>query len=357
MCISNIERGKIMKTYLARGLNEKAGNNFSWRSVFAGVVTFLAILILLSLIGTAIGFGTPDLTTADPFSGVGIGLVIWVIITLILSFGAGGYIAGITANRAGYIHGFITWAVSLISIVVLMTTAVSSIFGAVGNIVGSTAGVVGDVTQEVGSGVASLTEDSFNAITEDIDVDTDELESTTTEVLEDTDIPELQPDYLQSQLDETGEDIKDAGYNVVVSGNDAGEETDKVIENIEQRIDTINEGLDEEALTDAVVSNTDLSEEEANSAVNNIMDAYDEAAQNASEKLDEAKIAVQDLQTQAEQAEEEGIQTAEEVSDEAAKYSLYIFAGLLIAMFVTSFAGQAGAKTYQDANPDNTAVK
>ena len=66
---------------------------------------------------------------------------------------------------------------------------------------------------------------------------------------------------------------------------------------------------------------------------------------------------MQKLQTEAEQAAEEGVEVAEEVSDEAAKYSLYIFAGLLIAMFVTAFAGQAGVKTYQDANVDNTAVK
>ena len=122
-------------------------------------------------------------------------------------------------------------------------------------------------------------------------------------------------------------------------------------------MDTINDGLDENALTDAVANNTDLSEEEANSAVNNIMDAYDETAQNASEKLDEAKVAVQELQVKAEQAAEKGTQKAEEVSDEAAKYSLYIFAALLIAMFVTAFAGQAGVKTYQDVNPDNAAVK
>lgn len=346
-----------MKNYLARGLNEKAGNNFSWRSVFAGVVTFLAMLILLSFIGTAIGFGTPDLTTSDPFSGVGTGLVIWIIVTLILSFGAGGYIAGLTANRAGFIHGFITWAVSLISIVVLMTTAISSVFGALGNVVGATTGAIGTVTQEVGSGVATLTEESFNKVTENMNLDTAELESTTTEVLEDTDIPELQPDYLQDQLSATGEDIKDAGYNIVVSGNDAGNEMDKVISNIEDRIDTINQGLDKDALTTAVANNTDLSEEEAESAVNNISEAYDEAAQQASQTLDEAKVTVQKLQTEAEQAAEEGVEVAEEVSDEAAKYSLYIFAGLLIAMFVTAFAGQAGVKTYQDANVDNTAVK
>jgi Heme/copper-type cytochrome/quinol oxidases, subunit 1 len=346
-----------MKTNLVRGLNEKAGNNFSWRAVLAGLVTFLATLILLSFIGTAIGFGTPDLTASDPFSGVGTGLVIWVIVTLILSFGAGGYIAGLTANRAGFIHGFITWAVSLISIVVLMASGISSAFGALGNVVGATVGAVGDVTQQVGSGVATLTEESFNAITENMNVDTAELESTTTEVLEDTDIPELQPDYLQSQLDATGEEIANAGYNIVVGGNDAGSEIDNVVSNIEERVDTINQGLDTDALTTAVSNNTDLSEEEAEAAVNNINETYTETAEQASQALDDAKVAVQDLQTEAEQAIEEGRQTAEEVSNNAAKYSLYIFVGLLIAMFVTAFAGQAGAKTYLEAHEDNTAIK
>lgn len=346
-----------MKNYLARGLDEKAGNNFSWRAVFAGVVTFIATLILLSFIGTAIGFGVPDLTTSDPSSGVGVGLVIWVIVTLVLAFGLGGYIAGITANRAGFIHGFITWAVGLISIVVLLSTAVSSIFGAVGNIVGSTAETVGNVTQEAASGVANISEDSFNAIVDNVDVDTDELETTVTDVLEDTDIPELQPDYIQSQVEATGEDITDAGYNIVVGGNDAQDEIDTVVNNIDERIETIDQELDEEALTTAVSENTDLSEEEVDSAVNNIMEAYGQATEQASQTLEEAQVAIQDLQVEVEQKAEEGVQTAEEVTDETAKYSLYIFFGLLVALFITAFAGQAGAKTYQEVNPDNTAVK
>lgn len=346
-----------MKNYLARGLDEKAGNNFSWRAVFAGVVTFLATLILLSFIGTAIGFGVPDLTESEPFSGVGVGLIIWIIVTLILSFGLAGYIAGLTANRAGFIHGFITWAVSLISIAVLMTTAVSSIFGALGNIVSSTADTVGNVTGEVATGVANVSEDSFNAIVDNVDIDTDELETTVTDVLEDTDIPELQPDYLQSQLEATGEDITDAGYNIVVGGNDAEAEIDTVVNNIEDRIETIDQELDEDALTTAVSNNTDLSEEEVESAVNNITEAYGEATAQASQALEEAQVAVQDLRVEVEQAAEEGVEVAEDVSDETAKYSLYIFFGLLIALFVTAFAGQAGAKTYQDVNPDNTAVK
>ncbi len=339
-----------MRKYLARGLNEKAGNNFSWRAVFAGVVTFLAMMIMLSFIGTAIGFGVPDFTTSDPLSGVGTGLVIWVIVTLILSFGAGGYIAGLTANRAGFIHGFITWAVSLLSIAVLMTTAVSSAFGALGNIVSTTAGAVGDATGQVASGAANLSEDAFNQITEDMNVDSSELESSVNEVLEDTDIPELQPDYLQDQVEATGEDVKDAGYNIVVNGNDAQNEIDKVVSNINERLDTINQELDEDELTRAISENTDLSEAETEDAVNNITEAYNETSQQASQALEEAQSSIQDLTVEAEQK-------AEEVSDDAAKYSLYIFAGLLIALFVTAFAGYGGAKTYHEVHADNTAVK
>lgn len=346
-----------MRKYLARGLDEKAGSNFSWRATFAGVVTFLAILILLSFIGTAIGFGAPDYTTSNPFEHVGMELVIWTIVTLVLSFGAGGYIAGITANRAGFIHGFLTWAVSLISIVILMTTAVSSIFGAVGSIIGTTTKTVGNITEEAASGVATLSQESFDAITENTDVDTEELEGNVNEVLEDTDIPELQPDYLQGQVNDTNEDIKDAGYNVVVKGNDVDSEVDSVVSNIEERLDTIDQGLDKDALTTAITDNTDLSEDEADDAADNIIDTYEKTSEQASESLQQAKGEIEDLQVKAKQAEEEAPKVAEEVTDDAAKYSLYAFIGLLISLFVTAFAGQAGAKTYHDVHADNEAVK
>ena len=109
-------------------------------------------------------------------------------------------------------------------------------------------------------------------------------------------------------------------------------------------------------LTTAVSNNTDLSEE-AEAAVNNINETYTETAEQASQALDDAKVAVQDLQTEAEQAIEQGRQTAEEVSNNASKYALYIFVRLLIAMFVTAFAGQAGAKTYLEAHEGNIAIK
>ena len=62
----------------------------------------------------------PDLTAAHPFEGVGAGLVAWTIFALIVSLGAAGFVAGFMANRAGVVHGFLTWAMSLLTIVVLL---------------------------------------------------------------------------------------------------------------------------------------------------------------------------------------------------------------------------------------------
>lgn len=42
---------------------------------------------------------------------------------------------------------------------------------------------------------------------------------------------------------------------------------------------------------------------------------------------------------------ERGIETTEEISNEIAKYSLWVFLGLVAALFITAFPGYAGART------------
>ena len=76
------------------------------------MVTFFATLALLSLIGSAIGFGVVEPTSNDPLAGVGTGVLIWTVITMILAFLAGGFVAGVASRRVGVLHGFLTWATS-----------------------------------------------------------------------------------------------------------------------------------------------------------------------------------------------------------------------------------------------------
>lgn len=42
---------------------------------------------------------------------------------------------------------------------------------------------------------------------------------------------------------------------------------------------------------------------------------------------------------------EQGVETTEEISNETVKYSLWVFLGLVAALFITAFPGYAGART------------
>lgn len=343
-----------MKKYILDGINEKAGNNMSWRAIFAGVVTFVAVSILFSLIGAAIGFGVSDFTSQNPLDGVGMGLIIWIIVALVISLAAAGYITGITANRAGFIHGFLTWAVSVIVMFALMSSAVGMAFNSLGTVLGRTGQLAGEAVSGTADAVSSLSQNAFDAIAQEIDVDSQDLEQTVTDVLEDTEIDQLQPDYLENQVQATIDDISTAGYNIVVNGQDPQQEIERVTNNIQDRVDAIGQELDEDALVEAISNNTDLSEQEAEDAVANIQEAYGQASEEAQQALNDAQAAVEDLQVQAEEALAESAQVAEDITNKTSQYSLYIFVGLLVAMFITAFAGHAGAKTANETH--NNAV-
>lgn len=112
------------------GLEHRArAANISWGSVFAGVVTFLAVTVLLSLVTVGLGLG-----------GAGAAAGIWSIVALALALLAAGFVAGSLAVRSGLLHGFLTWATSLVAAlaltVLLGASALGALSGALGNIAG-----------------------------------------------------------------------------------------------------------------------------------------------------------------------------------------------------------------------------
>lgn len=101
-------------------------SNISWGAIFAGVVTFLAIVLLFSLLTAAVGL-----------DGSGTGAAVIGVIGLLLGFFAGGAVAGAMAVRAGLLHGFLTWATSLLATVLLTVLLTLGTAGAVGGVLGS----------------------------------------------------------------------------------------------------------------------------------------------------------------------------------------------------------------------------
>ena len=105
------------------------GRNVSWGAIFAGVVTFIAIVLLFGL-----------LTAAAGLSGSGTGAAVVSVIGLLLGFFGAGGVAGAMAVRGGLLHGFLTWATSILATVVLLTLGTA---GAVGGVLGSLASGLG----------------------------------------------------------------------------------------------------------------------------------------------------------------------------------------------------------------------
>jgi hypothetical protein len=87
--------------------------HISWRAVLAGIVVALAVDVLLSLLGFAVGL-TAFEPTAGVAKGVGTGIGIWLIITAIASVFAGAYfgarVAGDPWRGDGVAHGVMVWA-------------------------------------------------------------------------------------------------------------------------------------------------------------------------------------------------------------------------------------------------------
>lgn len=125
-------------------------SNVSWGSIFAGVVTFLAVTVLLSLVTAGIGLG-----------GSGVGAGIWSVIALAVALAAAGFVAGALAVRSGILHGFLTWATSLVVALGLTVLLGASLLGAVGGVVDSAAQVVS------GADVGQVVEDTQDNVDED----------------------------------------------------------------------------------------------------------------------------------------------------------------------------------------------
>ncbi len=106
--------------------------NVSWGAIFAGVVTFLAIVLVFSL-----------LTAAAGLDGSGTGAAVVTVIGLLLGFFGGGGVAGAMAVRGGLVHGFLSWATSLLATVLLTVLLAVSAANAVGGVLGSVLNALG----------------------------------------------------------------------------------------------------------------------------------------------------------------------------------------------------------------------
>jgi len=99
-----------------------------WGAILAGLVTALSTLVVLSVLGLAIGLTTYE--TGDRLSNFGMGAGIWGAISTIVAFVLGGWVAARSAGVGGrsnaLLNGAMVWAVAIPLIMYLLGSGVGS---------------------------------------------------------------------------------------------------------------------------------------------------------------------------------------------------------------------------------------
>jgi hypothetical protein len=110
-----------------------AQRRLSWSAIFAGVAVTLGVSILLGLLGAGVGAGTIDpLQERDPLQGLGMGALVWMVVSGIIAFFSGGWVAGYGSGwplrrTDTMIHGLATWAVATVVGLWVITGAAGSL--------------------------------------------------------------------------------------------------------------------------------------------------------------------------------------------------------------------------------------
>lgn len=139
-----------------------------WGSVLAGLVTALSTLVVLSLLGLAVGLTTYE--SGDQLNNFGIGAGIWGAVSTLVAFFLGGWIAARTAAVRGssnaLLNGAMVWAVAIPLIMYLLGTGVGSMMNMATD---AAAATVPALTQDANATDATAAADTVQAQAQQVD--------------------------------------------------------------------------------------------------------------------------------------------------------------------------------------------
>jgi hypothetical protein len=133
-------RIEVLKSRLGLGFPRR----IAWSAIFAGVFVALGVALLLTFLGAGIGASTINpLQEQNPFQGLGIGALIWTLVTGIIAFFFGGWVAGYGSGWAptrgeAMTHAAVTWALASIAVIWLVTGAAGALLAGGAGLVGHT---------------------------------------------------------------------------------------------------------------------------------------------------------------------------------------------------------------------------
>ena len=259
----------------------------SWGAVAAGAVTALAIQILLGMLGTGIGASTIDTVNggeSPTAAAFGTGAAIWWFASISISLIAGGWIAGRLSGAVrtseGGMHGMLTWAVLVLAMAYILTSAA-------GSLVRGAAGVLGTAATVTATGAAAAAPKIADAAGEQLDkagISFDTIKQEALAVLKQTGKAELQPGNLTQQANSATADVSQTASN-------AGEQDfSALLQRLLSKGRNAASEVDREAVVNVVMARSGLSREEATKRVAGWQSTADQARAKAAEATEQAKV-------------------------------------------------------------------
>ncbi|WP_029904233.1 hypothetical protein [Prevotella sp. 10(H)] len=323
----------------------------SWGSVIAGVITVIAISILLSILGSSVGLFMFDPTSGDPVSGIGTTMGIWTVVSLLLSLAAGGFVAGKLSGSDGMIHGFLVWASTLIIGIIFVVMIAASAVRLTTNILGSVTSAAGSILSGagsmVGSGVSGLADEVQNVFG-DIEFDAgDENTNVRQDIrtaLRKSGVKEFQPEYLQNQMKGVKTDFDRSVKRLATHPNDAESIINSFLDKVKKRGETYAQNINRDDLNKAIANNSNLSKAEVDKAVDEYIELIDKAKTQGQEQIQNLEQSIDQAKRDLEAFKQKALEEADKATNAAAWSGIISFISMLIGAVLCIYMGFFGTR-------------
>lgn len=299
-------------------------NRLSWGGIIAGVFIAIAVQLLLSFLGLSIGFGSINpLDEAKPFSGLGMGALVWWIISMLISVFSGGWVAGWFSNHIQktdlVLHGLLTWCLLTFLNMYLITSSVGKIIGGAGSVITKGFSLAGE-------GIKSVAPEAGNMIKDQLGIDENTFGKMKQEaelLLKQTEKKELQPANLEKKIDQGSGQGKSTGKAILENPQEAQQRIDALINKLFSQDDSVFDAADKEALVNIVKNRTGKSQAESEKIVENWITTI----KTTKEKIQEVKV----------KTEAKAREVGDEMASALSKFALFSFFGMLLGAVSASF--------------------
>lgn len=299
----------------------------SWGAIIAGTLVALVTMLLLNLLGIGIGLGAINpMEEASPFSGLGIGAIIWWVASNLIAVFAGGYVAakmaGVPKTSTSTIHGILSWCLYTVVSFYILTTAVGSLISGVGSVISNT-------LSAAGSGISAVAQNSQqnqnSSQNQSSLISFSEIKSEVKQVLSNTQNSEIVPDSMERSAEKTAQNVRQNMNNVDYISD---QELQAIAEDVFFENGKLAQNVTRQDVVNAVQSNTNMSQQEVNNVADIMMEKYNKAKQEA--------------QQLAQQAKQEAKETGQKVAESSSKAAIWSFVALALGAVVAGVGGRTG---------------